>query len=78
MKNRRVYKIPLGMYRWFPPSSDTPLCLQWMSKVLHPELFGDVDIDKEVAAYFRTFYGVELTADALQAIFNPARAASGK
>lgn len=78
VKNRRVYKIPLGMYRWFPPSSDTPLCLQWMSKVLHPELFGDVDIDKEVAAYFRTFYGVELTADALQAIFNPARAASGK
>ena len=78
VKNGKVYKIPLGMYRWFPPSSDTPLCLQWMSQVLHPELFSDIDINKEVTDYFKKFYGAELTEKDLKAIFNPARSAAGK
>lgn len=78
VKNGKVYKIPLGMYRWFPPSSDTPLCLQWMSQILHPELFSDIDINKEVTDYFKTFYGADLTAEDLNAIFHPVRAASGK
>ncbi|MCR5496041.1 MAG: ABC transporter substrate-binding protein [Treponema sp.] len=78
VKNKKVYKIPLGMYRWFPPSSDTPLCLQWMSKILQPELFTDIDIDKEVTSYFKTFYGASLTNDDLKAIFNPVREAAGK
>lgn len=25
VKNKKVYKIPLGIYRWFPPSGDAPL-----------------------------------------------------
>ena len=78
VKNKRVYKFPLGMYRWYPPSSDTPLALKWISKTLHPELFADMDMDKEVTEYFKEFYGANLTAEDLNAIFNPVREASGK
>ncbi|MCR4626264.1 MAG: ABC transporter substrate-binding protein [Treponema sp.] len=78
VKNHRVYKFPLGMYRWYPPSSDTPLALKWMAKTLHPELFSDMDMNKEVTEYFKEFYGANLTAEDLKAIFNPVRAASGK
>lgn len=78
VKNRRVYKFPLGMYRWYPPSSDTPLALQWMAKTLHPEMFADMDMNKEVTEYFKKFYGADLTSKDLNAIFNPVREASGK
>lgn len=29
VKNKQVYKIPLGIYRRFPPSGDAPLMLKW-------------------------------------------------
>ncbi|MBO6218497.1 MAG: ABC transporter substrate-binding protein [Treponema sp.] len=78
IKNRQVYKNPLGMYRWAPPSSDTPLALQWFAKQIQPELFSDIDMDKEIKSYFKKFYGVELTDENIKDIYNPARAASGK
>lgn len=74
----RVYKFPLGMYRWFPPSSDTPLAVMWMAKTLHPDLFTDIDLDQMVRDYFKRFYNVELTEEELHMIYHPAREASGK
>ena len=74
----KVYKFPLGMYRWYPPSSDTPLSLMWLAKTIQPELFSDIDFDQEVKAYFAKYYNVELTDEDLEAIYNPLREASGK
>ena len=73
----QVYKFPLGMYRWFPPSSDTPLALMWLAKTIQPELFADTDIDQEIKDYYVKYYNVELTDDDLQVIYNPAREAAG-
>ena len=78
VQDGKVYKFPLGMYRWFPPASDTPLVLQWLATKIQPELFADIDMDKEIKDYYKRFYGVDLTPKDLQAIYNPARAASGK
>lgn len=77
VKNKQVYKMPLGMYRWFPPASDTPLVLQWLAKHNQPELFKDIDMEQEMKDYYQRFYGVELTDDDINEIFNPAREASG-
>lgn len=74
----RVYKFPLGMYRWYPPSSDTPLSLLWMAKTLHPDLFADIDLDQMIRDYFQRFYNVELTAEDLHKIYNPPREAAGR
>ena len=70
------YKFPLGMYRWFPPSSDTPLALLWLAQQIQPELFSDIDMDQEIKDYFQKFYQVELTDDDVQTIYNPAREAA--
>lgn len=78
VKEGKVYKFPLGMYRWFPPASDTPLVLEWLATKIQPELFSDIDMDKEITEYYKKYYGVDLTEKDLQAIYNPARAASGK
>lgn len=76
VKEGKVFKFPLGMYRWFPPASDTPLVLEWLAKTIQPEVFADLDMDKEITEYYKTYYGCNLNKDDLQAIYNPVRAAA--
>ncbi|MDO5718593.1 MAG: ABC transporter substrate-binding protein [Tissierellia bacterium] len=77
VQNKEVYKIPLGMYRWYPPSSDTPLMLKWMALKNYPELFKDLDINQEVREYYEKFYEKDLTDEQIENIFNPSREAAG-
>lgn len=72
-----VYKFPLGMYRWFPPASDTPLVLQWLAQKNQPELFAELDMSQEIKDYYTRFYNVELTDEDIEQILNPASEASG-
>jgi iron complex transport system substrate-binding protein len=75
VKNRRVYKIPLGIYRWFPPSGDAPLMLKWMAQKNHPELF-TYSIEAEIKAYYAKHYGYNLSDEEVSFILNPAAAAA--
>lgn len=77
VQEQEVYKCPLGMYRWYPPSSDTPLMLLWMAKVNHPELFADIDMEAEMKTYYERFYDVTLMDENMERIFNPVREAAG-
>lgn len=76
VKNKRVYKFPLGTYRWYPPAGDAPLSLVWVAKQIHPELFEDIDMDAMVKDYYKEFYGYELTDEDLAEIYNPPREAA--
>jgi len=71
VQNGEFYKMPLGMYYWFPPCSDSPLSLQWMAQKLYPELFEDLDMDAEIKDFFQRFYGVTLTDEDLNTLYNP-------
>ncbi|WP_213769441.1 ABC transporter substrate-binding protein [Bradyrhizobium sp. dw_78] len=37
VKNRRVYKVPLGGYRWDPPSQESALMWVWLAGLLQPD-----------------------------------------
>ncbi len=76
VQDGEVYKVPLGMYRWYPPSSDTPLMLEWFAKQMYPEKFEDVDMAAEVKEYYSEFYGIKLTDEEVTSIFNPTREAA--
>ncbi|MDR3332943.1 MAG: ABC transporter substrate-binding protein [Synergistaceae bacterium] len=73
VKNGRVYKNPLGMYRWYVPNSDAPMMLEWMAQKNYPELFRDIDIRYELREYYKEFYNYGLTEENLDMILNPAR-----
>ena len=77
VQDKSVYKFPLGMYRWFPPASDTPLAMKWLAMKNQPELFKDVDMEKEVKEYYQRFYHYDLSEEELRQIFNPSSEASG-
>ena len=71
VKNRRVYKIPLGEYRWYPPSGDSSLMLKWMAQKNHPKLFADYDIRDEIKKHFRKIYNFAITEAQIDRVLNP-------
>ena len=77
VEDGRVYKLPLGIYRAYTPSADTPITLLWMAKTIYPELFSDIDVTAEAKAYYKAVYGVELTDQQAESIFAPASEAAG-
>ncbi len=77
VQEENVYKCPLGVYRWYPPSSDTPLMLLWLAQTIYPELFEDIDLEQEMKEYYMNFYNIELTDEDIEKIFNPTREAAG-
>jgi iron complex transport system substrate-binding protein len=71
VRDRRVYKFPLGTYYWYPPNSDASLALQWFAKSLYPERFESLDLDQEIKDYYQRYYGVEVTDSDLHSIYFP-------
>ncbi|MBR1844353.1 MAG: ABC transporter substrate-binding protein [Lachnospiraceae bacterium] len=71
VKDREVYKLPLGMYRTYTPGIDTPITLLWFAKTAYPGLFSDVDLVKETREYYKNIFDVDLTDDEIKSIFNP-------
>ena len=67
--NGKVYKEPLGVYRWFPPSGDAPLMLKWMAQTLNPETF-TYDMNEEIRAYYKQFYNYSLEDDQIEGILS--------
>ena len=71
VKNQRVYKMPLGMYRSYTPGVDTPMTLLWLAKTAYPDAFSDIDIIGETRKYYKEVFDIDLTETQAEAIFAP-------
>ena len=62
ISNRHYYETPYGPYGWLssPPAVQRYLGILWLSALLYPE-YVDFDLQEEVTAYYKIFYGCELT-----------------
>lgn len=58
----RYYEAPCGPYGWLssPPAVQSYLGMLWLGKMLYPE-YADYDLKQEVTAYYKLFYGCDLT-----------------
>ncbi len=77
VKDGRVYKTPLGMYRSYTPGVDAPVSLLWWAKAIYPEKFADVDLNAVARDYYKTVFNVDLAAEQINSIFTPTAAAAG-
>ena len=75
VQNHEVYKMPLGTYRTYTPGVDTPMTLQWLAQKAYPEIFGDIDLAEEVREYYNKLYGITVTDEQIEAMYNPAKEA---
>lgn len=69
VKERRVYKVPMGIYRWDAPGVETPLMMKWLAQLLQPDIFKDLHVKEETKAFYRDFLHHELTEAELDEIF---------
>lgn len=83
VKNKRVYKLPLGSYRPFAPSVDLPVLLAWLRA--HNEEFAKSSGDKKgvirgvikedykqyAKQYYKEMFGLKLDDVQLEKIFAP-------
>lgn len=68
--NHRVYKVPAGLYRWSPPMTfEKPLYMKWIATKIQPELFADLDLEKEIVDFYKSYYDYELSEEQLNEIF---------
>ena len=71
VKNKEVFKMPLGMYRTYTPGIDTPITLLWFAKTAYPDMFNDIDLIKETTEYYKDIFGINLTEEQIKSIYNP-------
>lgn len=75
VKNKRVYKMPLGTYRTYTPGVDTPMTLEWLAQAVYPEIFSSYDVQEDVKDYYQNLYGITLSDTQVQAMYTPNSAA---
>ena len=75
VQNGRVFKMPLGMYRSYTPGVDCPVTLLWMAKTAYPDRFEDIDVIEVAKEYYKEVFGIELSDEQAQSIFEPAQSA---
>jgi len=63
------YKTPTGPYGWLssPPAVQRYLGMLWLGQLLYPE-YTEYDLQEEVTAYYKLFYGCDLTDAMYQAL----------
>ena len=76
VQDKKVFKMPLGMYRSYTCGVDTPMTLLWLAQTVYPDLFSDIDLTEEVKAYYLDVFGVDLTDEQADSIFTPPSSAA--
>ena len=70
VKNKRVYVNPTGVFSWDRYGAEGALQILWAAKILHPEIFKDIDIAAETKKFYTEFLHYELSDDEVNYILN--------
>ena len=68
-KNKRVYKLPLGGYRWGPASHESPLAWMWLADILYPDRF-HFDVRAAIKEWYPKLYGHTPTDEQIDKILH--------
>jgi len=70
VKNGNVLVNPSGAYLWDRHSAEAALQVLWAAKMIHPELFSDLDIKRETINFYAKYFHHALTDDEYSSIVN--------
>jgi iron complex transport system substrate-binding protein len=70
VRQGRVYVNPSGAYLWDRHSAEAALQVLWAAKVLHPQLFTDIDVREETRAFYAKYFHYRLTEPEIDSILN--------
>lgn len=58
VKEGHVYAVPGGSDSWDMPTPKWVLCLLWMAKKMHPEIFAELNMTEKTQEFFMTVYNM--------------------
>ena len=61
VRQSRVYVVPVGAHTWANRTAEQPLTVLWAAKTFHAQRFATIDLAAEAKAFYREFFGHELT-----------------
>ena len=61
VKESKIYGFPSDFYTWDQPDARWGLGLMWLATKIQPTLFGDVNINQEIAQFY-ALYGLDQAA----------------
>ncbi|WP_244432101.1 ABC transporter substrate-binding protein [Rhodopseudomonas sp. B29] len=67
VRERRIYRVPLGGYRWDPPSHESALTWTWLAGLLHPDRV-TIDLRTEMRDWYTFLYDHSLIDSEIDAI----------
>ena len=60
VKNKRVYRMPMGMSRLDGPV-ESPILMEWMARLLHPDIQPNYNLRNEIRQTYQTVYGYTMS-----------------
>jgi len=60
VKNKKVYKSPVGIYRWDTPSVEAPLMMKWLAQIQHPDLF-TYSMNDEIKTFYKEIFNYDIS-----------------
>ncbi len=69
VKNGNVYTVPIGVFL-MNHGPEKPLYMLWLAKTIQPELFKELDFNKEIKYFYDKFYHYQLTDDEITQILD--------
>jgi iron complex transport system substrate-binding protein len=71
VKNRMVFKQPIGIFIWDRPTAESAVLHPlWLAKSVYPDLFADVDLAQEIKRFYREIMSFNLTDENVQDILS--------
>ena len=77
VRDGQVFRIPQGIFPWCRTSTEISLQVIWTAKLLHPDLFEDVDIAQIAQGFYRDFFGTDVPDDYIARILEGRLSPSG-
>lgn len=71
VKTGRVYKVPLGEYRWDPPCAEWSLMFKWCAQKQYPDIFNDYDMTEEIREFYTHIFDYDISEEQIEMILNP-------
>ena len=68
VQDQKVYVNPKGVFGWDRYGVEELLQVQWVSALLHPDLFPDLKIEEKVKTFYKTYLSYDLTDDEVKLI----------
>lgn len=61
VKNKRVYKAPIGGFSWDPPCNESNLMWLWVAQIFYPDASLDLDLRSRIRETYSALYAYEVS-----------------